>query len=88
MRFQSDDEDGILPQNSEDEEPTDDGDDQIREMYVTKSKRPLPKPNKSNLVLPYIDKEMFDGLPEDVRLKISQQHEYYWDLLCQVLKSV
>jgi len=55
----------------------DDGGEQIREMYATKSKRPPPKPNKSNLVFPYIEKEMFDALPEEVKLKINQQHAYY-----------
>jgi len=65
------------------EEIGDDGDDQMREMYATKSKRPLPKPNKSNLVVTYIEKEMFDAQPDGVRLKINQQHAYYRELLCQ-----
>ena len=83
VRFQSFDEKGNSPEDSEDDEIGGDTDDQLREIYATKSKRPPPKPNKSNLVFPYIEKEVFDALPEDVRLKINQQHAYYWELLPQ-----
>ena len=57
MQLQSDDEDGNLPENSDVDEPGDGVDDQMREIYATKSKRPPPKPNKSNLVFPILRKK-------------------------------
>ena len=77
VKFQSDDEDGNLLENSDVEEVADDGGEQLREIYATNSKRPPPKPNKSNLVFPYIEKEIFDALSDEVKLKINQQHAYY-----------
>ena len=83
VKFQSDDEDGNLPENSEVEEVGDDGEETLREIYATKSKKPPPQSNKSNLVFPYIEKEAFDALSDDVKRKINQQHAYYPELLRQ-----
>jgi len=38
VKFQSDDEDGNLPENSDVEEIGDDGDEQMREIYATKAR--------------------------------------------------
>ena len=42
VRFHSDDENGNSPGNSDDNETGDDADDQARDIYATKSKRPHP----------------------------------------------
>ena len=83
VQFQSDDESGNLPENSEVEEVGDGGEETLREIYATNSKKSPPQSNKSNLVFPYIEKEVFDALSDNVKLKINQRHAYYRELLRQ-----
>ena len=71
------DEDGNLPDDSDGDESGNDGNDQLREVYATKSKSPPPKPNKVIPHHPLIPKELYDPLPVQVKDILQQQHAWY-----------
>ena len=68
VSFKADDDpEGSGESSNASETDEDEMDEQLRDIYATKSKRSPPKPNKNTSNFPLIPKESYDPLPEQVK---------------------